>query len=65
MLKSSGFAVKLLAIGTENKGKIELRVHPTFIDKDHPLAAVNDAFNAVFVEGNAVGELMFYGKGAG
>ncbi|RQD72580.1 MAG: homoserine dehydrogenase [Tindallia sp. MSAO_Bac2] len=60
-----GYAVKLLAIGTEKEGKIELRVHPTFIDKDHPLAAVKDAFNAVFVEGNAVGELMFYGKGAG
>ncbi len=63
--KELGFAVKLLAIGTEREGKLELRVHPTFIDEDHPLAAVNDAFNAVFIEGNAVGELMFYGKGAG
>ncbi|SFH88705.1 homoserine dehydrogenase [Tindallia magadiensis] len=60
-----GFVVKLLAIGMEEDGKMELRVHPTFIEKEHPLAAVNDAFNAVFVEGNAVGELMFYGKGAG
>lgn len=63
--KELGFSVKLLAIGTECEGEIQLRVHPTLIDEKHPLAAVNDAFNAVFVEGNAVGELMFYGKGAG
>ncbi len=42
-----------------------MRVHPTFIPLDHPLASVGDAFNAVFLKGNAVGDLMFYGKGAG
>ena len=60
-----GYAIKLLAIGKEKDGHIEMRVHPTFIPLDHPLASVGDAFNAVFLKGNAVGDLMFYGKGAG
>lgn len=60
-----GYAVKLLAIGTNLDDKIEVRVHPVFIPKEHPLASVNDVFNAVFVEGDAVGEAMFYGRGAG
>nr|WP_041720278.1 homoserine dehydrogenase [Alkaliphilus metalliredigens] len=60
-----GYAIKLLAIGKEKDNEMELRVHPTFIPLSHPLAAVGDAFNAVFLKGNAVGELMFYGKGAG
>ena len=60
-----GYAIKLLAIGKEEEDGLELRVHPTFIAKDHPLASVNDSFNAVFVKGNAVGDLMFYGRGAG
>ncbi|MBB6215760.1 homoserine dehydrogenase [Anaerosolibacter carboniphilus] len=60
-----GYVIKLLAIAKEVNGEIELKVHPTFIPKEHPLAAVGDAFNAVYVKGNAVGELMFYGKGAG
>jgi len=60
-----GYIIKLLAIGKEKDGEIELRVHPTFISKNHPLASVNDSFNAVFLKGNAVGELMFYGRGAG
>lgn len=60
-----GFVVKLLAIAKAAPGGIEARVHPTFIPKGHPLAAVNDVFNAVFVKGDAVGELMFYGRGAG
>ncbi|MDF2546812.1 MAG: homoserine dehydrogenase [Anaerosolibacter sp.] len=60
-----GYVIKLLAIAKETNGKIELKVHPTFIPKGHPLAAVGDAFNAVYIKGNAVGELMFYGKGAG
>jgi homoserine dehydrogenase len=54
-----------LAIGKEIKGKIELRVHPTLLKEEHPLATVNDVFNAIFVKGNAVGELMFFGRGAG
>lgn len=60
-----GYVVKLLAIAKKLNGKIEARVHPTFVPENHPLAAVNDVFNAVFVEGDAVGELMFYGRGAG
>lgn len=60
-----GYAIKLLAIGKDRDGVMELRVHPTFIPLSHPLASVSDAFNAVFLKGNAVGELMFYGKGAG
>ncbi len=60
-----GYVIKLLAIGKEKGGLMELRVHPTFIPKNHPLAFVNDSFNAVFVKGNAVGDLMFYGRGAG
>lgn len=60
-----GMTIKLLAIGKENDGELELRVHPTMIPETHPLANVYDAFNAVFINGNAVGDLMFYGKGAG
>ena len=59
-----GYAVKLLAI-VERDGEIMVRVHPALVPKDHPLATVRDAYNAVFVEGSTVGELMFYGPGAG
>lgn len=57
--------IKLLAIVKDTDGKLELRVHPTMIPKTHPLANVHDSFNAVFIKGNAVGDLMFYGRGAG
>lgn len=60
-----GYVIKLLGIIKEVEGELELRVHPTMIPKRHPLANVHDSFNAVFVKGNAVGDLMFYGKGAG
>lgn len=60
-----GYVIKLLGIIKEVHGELELRVHPTMIPKTHPLANVHDSFNAVFVRGNAVGDLMFYGKGAG
>lgn len=60
-----GYVIKLLAIGKNVDGKIEARVHPTMIPNNHPLASVNDVFNAVFVKGDAVGELMYYGRGAG
>lgn len=60
-----GYAVKLLAIAKATPDGVEARVHPTFVPKSHPLAAVNDVFNAVFIEGDAAGELMFYGRGAG
>lgn len=61
-----GYVVKLLAIAKENsQGQVQARVHPAFIPSNHPLAAVNDVFNAVFVQGDAVGEIMHYGRGAG
>jgi homoserine dehydrogenase len=60
-----GFVVKLLAIAKSDGDAIEARVHPTMIPAKHPLASVNDVFNAVFVQGDAVGDLMFYGRGAG
>lgn len=60
-----GMTIKLLAIAKENNDELELRVHPTMIPETHPLANVYDSFNAIFINGNAVGDLMFYGKGAG
>lgn len=60
-----GFVVKLIALARESDGQIEVRVHPAFIPQRHPLAAVHDVFNAIFVQGDAVGDLMFYGRGAG
>ncbi len=63
--KELGYVVKLLAIAKEVDGKIQARVHPAFIPLNHPLASVNDVFNAVFVSGDAVGEIMHYGRGAG
>ncbi len=61
-----GFAVKLLAVAERvDDGRLSVRVHPALVPHDHPLAAVRDAFNAVFVEGATCGELMLYGRGAG
>lgn len=60
-----GWVLKLLAIGKEVDGRIEARVHPAFIPKRHPLASVNGALNAIFAVGDPVGEVMFYGQGAG
>ncbi|MBC9783138.1 homoserine dehydrogenase [Heliobacterium chlorum] len=60
-----GYTIKLLGIAKETQGKVEARVHPAMIPNSHPLASVNDAFNAIFVKGDAVGETMFYGRGAG
>lgn len=62
---SLGYAVKLLAIAECVDGEIAMRVHPAMIPQTHPLASVRDNLNAIFVEGNQVGELMFYGRGAG
>ena len=61
-----GYVIKLLAVAkaVPDYG-IDVRVHPAFIPNGHPLASVNDVFNAIFVKGNAVGETMFYGRGAG
>jgi homoserine dehydrogenase len=64
--KSLDLVVKLLAIAElTNDGKISVRVHPTLISRSHPLASVREAFNAVFVESEAAGAMMFYGRGAG
>ena len=63
--KKFGYTIKLLAIAKEENNKLELRVHPTLVPSNHPMANVNDSFNAILIKGNAVGELMFYGRGAG
>ncbi len=64
-----GFVIKLLAVAEKVDGpngiEIGVRVHPAMVPRSHPLASVRDSYNAVFVEGAAVGELMFYGRGAG
>jgi homoserine dehydrogenase len=61
-----GYVIKLLAIAERfDDGSVAVRVHPAMVPNEHPLAAVRDSFNAVFVEGQAVGDLMFYGRGAG
>ncbi len=62
-----GYVVKLLAIAEvdETSGEIAVRVHPALVPLHHPLASVRESFNAVVVEGDAVGQLMFYGRGAG
>ncbi len=60
-----GYTIKLLAIAKRQPKGIEVRVHPTFVPSSHPLASVHGVFNAIFVRGDAVGELMFYGRGAG
>lgn len=63
--KEFGYAIKLLAIGKETDGEIEVRVHPTMIPLTHPLASVRYEYNAIYIQGDAVGEIMLYGKGAG
>ncbi|MCR4661072.1 MAG: homoserine dehydrogenase [Clostridia bacterium] len=63
--KELGYTLKLLAISKKVDGKIEARVHPTFIKNDHPLASVKGSFNGVFINGDNVGDIMLYGKGAG
>jgi len=64
-----GYVIKLLAIAEQRDGpeggEVGVRVHPAMVPAEHPLASVRDSFNAVFVEGAAVGDLMFYGRGAG
>ncbi len=65
--KRLGYVVKLLGIAERDAetGDIAVRVHPAMVPTTHPLASVRESFNAVFVEGDAVGQLMFYGRGAG
>jgi len=63
--RSLGFVIKLLAICERCNGGVSVRVHPAMLPRVHPLAAVHEAYNAVFVEAEAAGRLMFYGAGAG
>ncbi len=65
--RAMGFVIKLLAVAerTPDGSGVIVRVHPAMVPRDHPLASVRDAFNAVFVEAEAAGEMMFYGRGAG
>jgi homoserine dehydrogenase len=60
-----GYVVKLLGIAERQGDSVAVRVHPAMVPLTHPLASVRDSYNAVFVEGDAVGSLMFYGRGAG
>lgn len=60
-----GFRIKLLAIAKADNGGLELRVHPTMIPGTTPMAAVSGVFNAIFLNGDIVDDLMFYGRGAG
>ncbi|WP_312700220.1 homoserine dehydrogenase [Sedimentibacter sp.] len=63
--KELGYNIKLLASASRTNDEIELSVHPAFIPSAHPLSTVKNEFNAVFLKGNATGEIMLYGKGAG
>ena len=64
--KKLGYVIKLVAMARQHEDEsLELRVHPAMLPGDHPLANVNDVFNAVLVRGDAVGDVMFYGRGAG
>jgi len=63
--RDMGYCVKLLAIAHRTSEGVDVRVHPTMLPTTHPLAAVNGVMNAIYVVGDAVGETMFYGAGAG
>jgi homoserine dehydrogenase len=63
--KSLGYELKLLGLAERNDDKIEVSVQPTMVHKSHPLASVHGVYNAVYIHGEAVGETMFYGPGAG
>src|SRR5207302_8617117 len=60
-----GYVIKLVAVAKELDGVMELRGHPAMLPAEHPLASVNDVFNAVHRRGHPVGQVMFYGRGAG
>ena len=63
--KEFGNVIKLLGVAHNTEDGIEVSVHPMMIPQEHPLASVRDSFNAVFVHGDAVDDVMFYGRGAG
>lgn len=60
-----GYVIKLLAIAKNEQDGLDIRVHPAFVAKDHPLALVNDQYNAIYLYGDAVNDVMSYGRGAG
>lgn len=60
-----GYKLKLLAIAKESDGKVELRVHPTMVPEEYLISKVDGVFNAIYVEGDAVGSTLYYGRGAG
>lgn len=60
-----GYKIKLLAIAKASDGKVELRVHPTMVPKDYLISKVDGVFNAIYVNGDAVGDTLYYGRGAG
>lgn len=63
--KSLGYIIKLIGLAQIENGAVEVSVQPTFLPKEHPLAAVNNEYNAVYLCGEAVGQTMFFGPGAG
>lgn len=63
--RETGYEIKLVAIGKRTGSGLDLRVHPTMIRADHPLAKVSGVYNAIYVIGDSVGETMFFGEGAG
>lgn len=63
--KELGYTLKLLAVSKNRDGKIEARVHPAFLPSGHPLSSVSGSFNAVYVHGDSVDDIMLYGRGAG
>ena len=60
-----GYVIKIVGIGQDLGDALQVRVHPVLLPKNHPLASVNDVYNAIYLKGNAVGDVMFYGRGAG
>lgn len=60
-----GYAIKLLAVGTRQDNGIALNVYPAFVPRTHPLSSVKGSYNAIYVTGNIVDDVMFYGRGAG
>ena len=60
-----GFEIKLLAIAQREQSGLQVRVHPTLVPKEHPLASIDGVNNAILVEGDPIGQVMFYGPGAG
>ena len=63
--KEFGYKIKLLAISKMDNGEIEVRVHPTMVPNEYLISTVDGVFNAIYIQGDAVGETMFYGRGAG